>query len=101
MDLPKPYYPFPIKKKPKPVRRKDERGNRHERGYDTAWDKLRTWYAAKHPLCESCLRRNHITPMKDVDHIEPFCGLEDPNRLNPANLQSLCRPCHNKKTRSQ
>ena len=32
--------------------------------------------------------------LHQVDHIVPFTSLEDPHRLDPENLRSLCAPCH-------
>lgn len=40
-----------------------------------------------------------VTAADDVDHIIRFEGLDDPLRLDPRSLQSLCRPHHNEKTR--
>jgi 5-methylcytosine-specific restriction endonuclease McrA len=31
----------------------------------------------------------------------PFRGINDPNRLDHKNLQTLCRRCHNEKTAKQ
>lgn len=38
--------------------------------------------------------RDIRTLATDVDHIIPFMSIEDPNRLDPRNLRSLCRSCH-------
>lgn len=74
------------------------RGNRHERGYGNDWEKLRNSYIAEHALCEICLQIKAISLATDVDHIIPFRGIGDPNRLNRNNLQALCKTCHNRKT---
>lgn len=67
--------------------------------YDSRWRKLRQWWIAKQPLCRHCERDGRVTPADEVDHIVPWRGDE---RLLLAhwNLQSLCRPCHHRKTRS-
>lgn len=70
------------------------RGTRQQRGYDHAWLKLRAWFLTQHPLCVFCEQQGHITAATDVDHIVPFCGLDDPRRLNVLNLRALCNPCH-------
>ena len=74
------------------------RPSRHERGYDTRWEKLRQAKKAANPLCEMCLNRGITKAMDDVDHIIPFNGKDDPKRLEWVNLMSLCRRCHNDKT---
>lgn len=65
--------------------------------YDSAeWRKLREIHIRRNPLCESCLENGRITPAVIVDHkVEIKDG---GGRLDPDNLQSLCRSCHNKKT---
>ena len=74
------------------------RGTQTSRGYDIDWLNLRDWYRENHPLCENCKRLGVIKPMRDVDHVIPFHGLDDPLRLDPHNLQSLCGQCHREKT---
>lgn len=70
--------------------------SRHQRGYGTAWDKLRKAILTrdKH-LCQACLAKGRPTPARHVDHIVPKAkgGTDD-----EANLQSLCVPCHDEKT---
>lgn len=44
-------------------------------------------------LCASCAINGISTLMSDVDHIDG-----DTYNNDPENLQSLCRPCHSKKT---
>lgn len=62
-----------------------------------SWRRMRRIHAEAHPLCEDCLRRGIRTPVEIVDHILP-------RQTHPAlalvavNLQSLCRPCHRRKT---
>jgi 5-methylcytosine-specific restriction endonuclease McrA len=60
-----------------------------QRGYDTAWEKARRGFLAKHPFCEHC-RQNAATI---VHHKIPHRG----DRLkfwNRANWQAVCQPCH-------
>jgi len=62
-----------------------------QRGYDHTWQKLRKWKLATDPFCVVCNES-----ADQVDHIVPiFDGGE---RLDPANLQSLCISCHSRKT---
>ena len=57
------------------------------------WKALRRDQLAAHPLCWYCLKIGHITAADTVDHITPHRG--DKNlAFDPANLQSLCKPCH-------
>ena len=72
--------------------------SRCERGYDGEWQKLRQVKLANNPLCQHCLTQGVTRQATDVDHIRPFNGKHDPLRLMYANLQSLCRACHNRKT---
>ena len=72
------------------------RGTRHERGYGSAWDKIRKRILKRDGgLCQPCLKRDLITPATQVDHIinKASGGTDD-----DANLQSICKPCHDAKT---
>lgn len=71
--------------------------SRHERGYGTAWDKLRlTILSRDRYLCQPCLETGRPTPANIVDHIEPKArgGTDD-----DTNLQAICPDCHDAKTR--
>ncbi len=73
--------------------------SRHERGYGTAWDKLRNVALQRDKwLCVACMAKDRITPAKEVDHIirKAGGGTDDLD-----NLQSLCTPCHADKTRME
>lgn len=70
--------------------------NRHERGYGTAWDKLRKQIMQRDcGLCQPCAKANKITLAVAVDHIKDKAkgGTDE-----PSNLQSICEPCHTAKT---
>jgi 5-methylcytosine-specific restriction protein A len=75
------------------------RGSRHERGYGREWDKTRQRVLFRDEgLCQPCLRRDCVTVATQVDHIVPKAengGEED------ANLQSICTPCHDEKSRQE
>lgn len=82
------------------------RGTAAQRGYDGRWQQVRRAYWQAHPYCEPCWERGMIRTEAngyriDVDHRVPFQGKDDPLRLRWDNLQSLCRACHNAKTRRQ
>lgn len=70
--------------------------SRHERGYGTAWDKLRKVILTRDKyLCQPCLRKGRVHPATQVDHILPKAkgGTDE-----AANLQGICKPCHDAKT---
>lgn len=67
------------------------------RFYSTAnWQAIRARQLAKHPLCQACA---DITPANEVDHIVPIRA--GGAKRDPANLSSLCRPCHAGKTAAE
>lgn len=75
------------------------RGTRQERGYGSEWDKLRLQILRRDGgLCQPCLAQDRTTRAEAVDHIAPKAegGTDD-----PANLQSICRPCHKLKTAAE
>jgi 5-methylcytosine-specific restriction endonuclease McrA len=75
--------------------------NRHEKGYDAAWYRLRArfvrdWFATKGPYCGLCHRVLVESKRTHVDHVIPFDGVDDPKRLDPRNLRVLCDSCNAK-----
>lgn len=72
------------------------RGNRHQRGYGTAWDKLRARILDRDErLCVPCLAKGFVTMATQVDHLIPkSAGGGDDER----NLQAICDSCHEAKT---
>jgi len=75
-----------------------KRGTARQQGYDSTWEKVRALHLVAHPFCAECRTHGWVVRAKDVDHIVPFDGTGDPLRLDPMNLRSLCRACHNRKT---
>lgn len=63
------------------------------RGYDAAWRRVRKRHLMANPLCVYCLRQGIVTAANVVDHIERI-ALAPHRRLDPANLQSLCKRHH-------
>ena len=58
--------------------------SRHERGYSTAWTKLRLVIIARDlGLCQECKRQGRVTPFRYVDHIIPKAegGTDDETNL--------------------
>lgn len=67
------------------------------RQYDYAWQKVRARQLKKEPLCRDCLETGRVTEAIDVHHIVALS--KGGPRLDPANLMSLCKPCHSVRTR--
>ena len=69
----------------------------HQRLYNhRTWNQLRTTQLAREPWCADCLKKDIYTLATDVDHVEPHRG--DPISFFTGKLQSLCKPCHSRKT---
>ncbi len=69
------------------------RGSAADRGYDSAWRKVRRIKLARDPLCERCAADGRTRVADMVHHRVPV--KEDPSlRLVLENLESLCNSCH-------
>jgi 5-methylcytosine-specific restriction enzyme A len=81
----------------RPPRYVDERrGSRHERGYGTAWDKLRKVALSRDAgLCVPCRDAGLVTLATAVDHVLPK-ALGGTDELS--NLQAICHACHKAKS---
>ena len=64
-----------------------------QRGYDATWRRLREAHLSKEPLCRMCAHMGWSIPATVVDHIKPFRD-DWSLRLDPDNLQSLCKEHH-------
>lgn len=74
----------------------DRRGSASERGYGSAWAKLRGRIMQRDcGLCQPCLKAGRVTPARQVDHIisKAEGGTDDED-----NLQAICMDCHKSKT---
>ncbi len=70
--------------------------SRHQRGYGTAWDKLRLVVLSRDSgLCQVCTPTGRVTLGGIVDHIRPKAEGGDDDL---SNLQTICKPCHDRKT---
>lgn len=65
------------------------------RGYDNDWRKLRTKHLKRQPNCVACGK-----PGDTVDHIKPV-RTHPELRLDPRNLQTLCRHHHSSTVQRQ
>jgi 5-methylcytosine-specific restriction protein A len=73
-----------------------ERGRRGKSGnlYGTPqWRAFRAWYVATHPLCVTCGQLG-----SHVDHIVRLTPANLDTALDPDAVQTLCAPCHGRKT---
>lgn len=77
------------------------------RGYGWQWQQLRLRILQRDAYrCQLCKRAGRLTPARDVDHIVSKAewlrvngsldGVDD-----PAQLQSLCKPCHDAKSETE
>ena len=57
------------------------------------WHRLRWHQLQAEPLCRYCAAMGRTTAATVVDHKRPHKGDESLFH-DPANLQSLCKPCH-------
>ena len=80
--------------KPIRIHKPDHRPSPSARGYDWTWTKIRKAKLYRDPLCEECKRGGLVVPAVDIDHID-----NDQSNNSDANLMSLCKPCHGRKTR--
>lgn len=84
------------------------RGKTAARGYDGAWVKLRDMFLAgnemagiePHPLCCRCGALGSKNNPIEVDHVIPISERPD-LRLDPENLQAMCKSCHSRKTATE
>lgn len=67
--------------------------------HSPAWVNLRNAYRQAYPLCSECNKKGIVTPMNVVDHIRPIS--QGGAKLDWNNLQSLCTPHHNSKSRKE
>jgi 5-methylcytosine-specific restriction protein A len=76
------------------------RGTTAERGYDAAWQKLRLSWLRAHPLCQCEDCQEGVLQLRVatvVDHRQPIAERPD-LRLDPTNLRSMSKPCHDRHT---
>lgn len=90
----------PVKKRRpwegKPKKKQEGRGADNSFYQSTPWRKLAIVHKRAHPLCAECESKGKIVPVAVTDHIKPISEGGEP--LDWSNLQSLCHPCHNRKS---
>ncbi len=74
------------------------RGTAKARGYDKDWRRVRYDVLKANPYCVKCQALNPFSTelAREVDHVVPLANGGE--RLDRANLQPLCRQCHQAKT---
>jgi len=81
---------------------KGNHGSRHDRGYGTAWTKLRLSILKRDMyLCQACNRDGRLTPLglQPYDHaVDHIVAKSKGGDDEPSNLESLCRDCHDAKS---
>lgn len=50
-------------------------------------------------MCAHCATIGRVEPATEVDHVVPI--RRGGARLDPANLQALCKRCHSRKTMAE
>jgi 5-methylcytosine-specific restriction endonuclease McrA len=72
-----------------------------KRGYDRDWERLRAFHLAGSPFCVYCQERDGVLKVANVvDHIKKFRD-DWSLRLDPNNLQSLCKRCHDSRKQAE
>jgi 5-methylcytosine-specific restriction endonuclease McrA len=88
-----------------PSRKYDDRrspeAEQYRRLYKTArWKRIRQHQLTEHPLCARCSKRGRITAATVAHHRLPHRGNEA-LFFDPANLESVCAPCHDGDVQSE
>lgn len=76
----------------------NDRANAFDRGYNSRWQKASKRFLLKNPFCLECERNRILKPATIVDHIKPHRG-DKALFWDESNWQSLCKRCHDRKTR--
>ena len=74
----------------------DTRQSASKRGYDRKWQRVRAIKLSSDPLCERCERHGIVEPATEVHH--RIALADGGERLDTANLESLCKRCHSAHT---
>ena len=82
------------------VFRIENRQTSTQRGYGSAWQRVRLSYLQRNPLCVACSQQGRVTAASVVDHITPHKG-DKQLFWDSDNWQALCKPCHSRKTAAQ
>jgi 5-methylcytosine-specific restriction protein A len=93
---------------PRPLWTPDaKRGSRQARGYGAAWEQLRKEILDRdNGLCQPHLKLSIVRIGNQVDHITSKAearakGWTDQQIEHPSNLQTICKDCHDAKSRAE
>ena len=64
---------------------------------DKRWRATRLYYIQRNPLCKTCSDNDRVVSGEVVDHILPI--RQGGDQYTDNNLQTLCKKCHDKKSR--
>lgn len=95
----------------RPTQQGAQRGTAVERGYGSRWKAERNAFLREFPLCgqrpggqaavmSQCCEQGMVAAAGVVDHVVPHRGDEVLFWDREGNWQSLCRDCHDAKTRA-
>lgn len=80
----------------------DTRRRYQRNDYGPEWPAVRRRQLRREPCCRHCALDGTTTLATVVDHIVPFHHFATRRAAHaPSNLQSLCKPCHDRKTATQ
>ena len=61
--------------------------------YNTRWQRTRSAYLSRNPLCQYCLQVGRVTQATIVDHVIPHKG-DEKLFWDAENYRGLCKLCH-------
>lgn len=70
----------------------ERRESASKRGYGHYWQRVRTSFLRRNPLCHDCAGAGRVTVATHVHHLD-----EDPRNNMDHNLLALCFDCHEKR----
>ena len=91
----------------KPMQGRGEQTKEHYPQYHTRrWRAIREQQKERQPYCEECLKQGKYVDMVVCDHKITVKEMEAKGfdfweASEPNNLQSLCTPCHNRKSATE
>lgn len=81
------------------ARRAATRRQYRRNDYGPEWPSVRRRQLRREPTCRHCAANGTATAATVVDHIVPLHHFDRRRDAHhPSNLQSLCKPCHDRKT---
>ena len=70
--------------------------------FRSKWERFRKAWLARRPLCAKCGRAgNQVDHVKPLHRIAPWDRITLGQLLDPKNVQTLCRACHDAKSAAE